>query len=1129
MPNIKSEYNWFEEKVVDNCHALMSDALSSLIREDAVNLDIAVGFFFLSGFHLIEDAIEEAIRRNPECKIRLLMGDRTDARTAEALDEGYNPNLTPQQALEAEIQSGSASTTTLQRLSAWIREGRFEVKVYKGNDHSFHAKVYLIHRHLERPDGFALIGSSNLSKTGLMVNMELNALTMDAFSGLSHWFERIWESTEAKTYSRELLQLMENEIKTSVRYLPASASYRMFAAHFARKPLTPPDGTGWSESLFNHQRVGVAEIVARLERFGTAILADGVGLGKTRTAAAVIRQMGNPKTIILVPGKLRHQWNVELNVIDVPSGVIAYYSKEQVARMSLMKLKDVFKDAKLVIIDEAHQGLRYSGSKQYRYLQQVTELYPDIMGLMLTATPYNNSRRDVYNIGRLFLKSEKVPSDRPYQEYLGFANRKAAKGFELDNAAFQAFWRDLFLQRTRRTFGGKDVTFATREFPIIEIRYDPDKEKAFELNYDRIGNLHLPYMNVLRYFETEEWEELSSKQLKMLMLKRADSSWAAFLSSIRKVRNKTHELLATIERLEAAENVGRALRSWLTKVYDIEENMDDFKLWVEAEEELTDFEVRSRQQRARYVRRMTERIESIKTTDARRMFRRMRRDASMDLLNLESIEESLALRFERYDEKYEKVRDEIISYVQKKEKVLIISQFRDTVLHYFERLVQEPALSDIKIGLVTGQAEDGRISGEEGQAQKEEVLQRFAPIAKEQPEFFNTPQEIQVVLGTETLSVGQNLQDCRVLMNLDLPYNPMNVEQRIGRIDRPRRDGQVNEVFILSFPSLAAIQAELQLVERLGQKIKGIYQDTAFDELVMPEYRHYLEEAARNGKVTGSMVSKMVDEVVDNSGPGIVDETHSPAYLSAMQRLWDTLQNTNQPKIDSFAYTDASFGRGGEDLMGIKISFRDANGAPIDEPKLIPIGIGRDGSPLTDLVEIESKWYSETEDEVRNSRSLSIENAEMRRQSVEGWLESFKNKQVDNFNENLIPKRNHSNLIDTKVQRVIATIMDQLNGQNRNIILNRLRMAGENPAKVSAFVESLRTIDNQDAEYTYVEELYIDIHLLWENFGEYYNNIVGETKTSTKPVQRNLRLASKEHTNIELLISHLGRTTESNG
>jgi hypothetical protein len=196
------------------------------------------------------------------------------------------------------------------------------------------------------------------------------------------------------------------------------------------------------------------------------------------------------------------------------------------------------------------------------------------------------------------------------------------------------------------------------------------------------------------------------------------------------------------------------------------------------------------------------------------------------------------------------------------QKVLCISQFADTAQALYRLLLKHPWLGQRGVGLVvsstTDLTEPTQINGQ--RAAREEVLSRFAPrswagtsVSSKRPKDQQSPgrqpqhgpPELAVLVGSDTLSVGQNLQDARVLLNLDLCWNPMQHEQRIGRIDRPRHSDDSTPLSLYYFLNLDIIEAELRLRATLEKRLAATYQDTAFDEEILPGYFEMIEHFRR--------------------------------------------------------------------------------------------------------------------------------------------------------------------------------------------------------------------------------------------------------------------------------------------
>lgn len=1119
----------YDERVIDNREVTMIDALTEFMP-DATVFDMAVGYFYISGFEFVRDVFQKLMAK-PEAKLRVLMGNETSTSTLDVLSAGLSPEAAT---LKDVNQFEKENAHVLHDVSKWMHEGRLQVKVYTGEANYFHAKSYLFQEDQHGLKGTAIVGSSNFSKAGLSGNTELNTLSRDNYRSLRRWFDSIWESDEVRDFSPELIKAVDKKksplIGKTDNYIPGIATYMDFARMYAKPPLQIGTGGVW-DKLYPHQKTGVAECVNRIRQYGTALLCDGVGLGKTRAAAGIIHEIGAAKTLLLASTKLHEQWRNELKVVGVSMSNIHFMSKESLARMNAAELRGLAQ-YELVVIDEAHQGFKNSGRKMYRNLQYVlAHSKVPIKGLLLTATPWNNSRVDVFHLGRLFLNTEKVSAGKKYAEYLRYAPRKAGKAFEFDDEAFADFWEDLFLQRTRKTYGGKEVTFAKRRFPTVEIVYEPQKQQALEDNFERISKLHLPYMDPLRYTGEEESQlgQFTSDRLKLLFLKRADSSWNAFQSTLESIYKKLEKFVDEIELILKDENeVKKRFHRWISSSYGLNKRLDDFTILMskDEEEDLTDFELNSRENRARYVRKMAERIDSIDKRQAKRMAKEWLQDALEDIRVLNLIRSDLLDAFNRIDEKYEAVRDAIIQCVEKKEKILIISQFRDTTIDYFNKLTHDPKLSSIRIGHVTGRSEDCYVNTMKNIMTKEDILTRFSPVAKQAEYFVGSDEEIDIVVGTETLAVGQNLQDSHVLMNLDLPYNPMVLEQRIGRIDRPRQDGQVRNVDIFTFPSIPVIEAELKMTERLRQKLEGIFQDTRFDDLVLPEYEDFLRRILTE---RGAAVENMLDETIDRQIVPVDAKSHSAEYVEAQERMWsyiernETISIPQKPVLIQSSISKPE--HRGKTVAIVKTILKDVNGQEIEtirKPLLVK-------ELESDLVRVEAEWHESIQHSAVDTSDIEPLYAKSLYENAKQQLLKWTALQVERYNAHIGAKRDiKGQLIESKSKKVASDIISAAKGPNRIFIVERIKSAGKSPKILRALSSAIEYIDSRDPEYGDVLDLYEDLNRLWNDFSYYTDRfleqeVIDHQNSDTETVNTNTgRLASIDKSETVWEVGHLG-------
>lgn len=231
------------------------------------------------------------------------------------------------------------------------------------------------------------------------------------------------------------------------------------------------------------------------------------------------------RILIIADTKLKDQWHDELKAVVIKKHEYEYISRQQLVNMDYDQLKD--NNYTLIVIDEAHLGFKNNNTEAYKKVLYMRQCNPNVKGLLLTATPWNNAREDVINIGSLFLKVDAIPNDRKYKQYFLLSpnklTNKVVKHLANDDAAFKEFWSDVYLQRTRKTYGGKGTRFPHRNFPSVDIPYEPRKNEIFSNNFDVIADLKFPYQDPIKYIDDSK-EELGAKQLKMMLLKRADSS-----------------------------------------------------------------------------------------------------------------------------------------------------------------------------------------------------------------------------------------------------------------------------------------------------------------------------------------------------------------------------------------------------------------------------------------------------------------------------------------------------------------------------------------------------------------------------------------------------------------------------
>jgi hypothetical protein len=632
-----------------------------------------------------------------------------------------------------------------------------------------------------------------------------------------------------------------------------------FAARHGTQFLQVDFEIGRDAQLFPHQKRGAAELVVRLQKLGVALLADSVGLGKTRTVATVIKLLRQHGLIqqaaILTPSKLEHNWLAELKQLKLTIGSpgdsrvdVVIINKDRFKRMDASTARREVRGCNLLVVEEAHQDMRNVGNKFHRNMRDVAF---DKYGLLVTATPWNNRRGDIFGILQPFAANA-LGTERPAQAFSCFSKGLdvGQQEFEQDTWVFQQVYNRTTLQRTRRQLresGDTSVFYATRRPYLVNVKYTPEQRKAFATLLDKIEELRLPHFDPIRYLTTADDREKGLSGIhRFVLLKRAESGMHAFALSLAALASKAQD---AYEQLEKVSDTEASVASWMRRRYKLEEAADNDKFDREATAEVLP-PLRGRQTHTKQL---------IDHAERRGELQALRHALLDDCLHDTHIIQSIQREFQSLfiaDPKLETVLQQVNASIRSGQKVLCISQFADTAYTVYLALLEQPLLREKGVGLVMGSAKDGvgpvQINGHV--TGRDEVISRFAPNAwvtaekkeaKKESQNDQLPTTIDILVGSDTLSVGQNLQDARVLLNLDLCWNPMMHEQRIGRIDRPRHIEDSAPLDIFYFLNLDLIESELRLRETIEKRLTATYRDTAFDDEILPGYFEMIEQFSR--------------------------------------------------------------------------------------------------------------------------------------------------------------------------------------------------------------------------------------------------------------------------------------------
>jgi len=836
----------------------------------------AIGYFFLSGLNVI-------IKNVTHLKeLRLLISNTTDQQTAETLIQAFkrleeakeilephkyqnqtkinevveNTKKNFQESVERMKQDDNDHDTIKSFLDLMSPEKRI-IKVRVVTTEKLHAKAYLLKikessaTKILRHDGYGIVGSSNLSIAGLKHSSELNLVTTsnEDHQHLSEWFDRLWK--DAAEFTEDFNYILSNSWagKTFTPYdIYVKGMYHEIKQRIGEKTgeLVNPFGT-IGPHLYEFQLRAVHQAVNLLTRYRGMIIADVVGLGKTFVGAGILKilQMSEGLTpLIVCPPVLETMWRGIMGTYEVHA---AFLSRGKLSQGDYNLVKDfTLRNHSLVLIDESHH-FRNENSNQYKNLKQYLDLDEDRKVVLLTATPLGISFRDVFNQIRLFHRTDET------QIPIGTTSIKQfERGVEDKKYDLRDLLKHIMIRRTRKyvleTYGELDKVTGrsfikdakTKEkifFPerlLKTLTYDV--QKVYDKKYDDIlelltkENLTLARYGLGAYVKDEKRTASPLYKLlyvngpaligliRKLLLKRMESSISAFKSTLHKLIfiNKIFVLAIENGIIPSGELAQRILYESaddydFNDVFEIDEkkpfkeNADRILKELKSSKSYFDLDDFSHQQLKKNV------LKDIQTLDA-----------IYDIINKIDI---------LNDDKFSQLVSTIKKYPA--EKILIFTEYSDTARYVTKRLkLMFPKIED---EIVVMDSDVG------GTNELNRIVYRFAPIANKALSSGEPENPIRILVSTDIMSEGTNLQDAGIVINYDIHWNFVRLIQRAGRIDRI---GQVREtISLISFLPDPKIDVDLGLHQRVRNCIDNYMRVIGDDTRVLEESERLNDKA----------------------------------------------------------------------------------------------------------------------------------------------------------------------------------------------------------------------------------------------------------------------------------------------
>ena len=812
---------------------LLRETVHDFLEQEIKNgsaLSIVSAYFTIYAYEKMQHSL------NKIEELRFLFGDpdfvkrmdpnNTDKKAFDITDTGLELN---QQLRQKPIAKACAQ---------WIKE-KVEIRTTRQSN-LIHGKMYHI---ANNGVDKAMLGSSNFTVRGLGLssnnsNIELN-LEVDSDrdrTDLKAWFDELWNNDK-------LVEDVKNKVLAKLKQIgqdhpPELIYYKTLYELFREEIKTRKtneqtledihlyDTKIW-DKLYDFQKEGAKSVIARLLRHNGCILADSVGLGKTFTALAVIKffELRNERVLVLCPKKLRENWalypaynsQASNEFLDDKFGY-TLLSHTDLSRYSgdagSVNLENFnWQNFDLIVIDESHnfrndtkpredKDGNFRHSRYSRLLEEVIKDGTKTKVLMLSATPVNTSLTDLRN--QIYLMTEK--REDVFRNSLGVSNirtliRQAQKAFKTweENAPKDGTRDKTELFNTLgveffQLLGGVSIARSRRhiikyyaeeiekigEFPtqLDPVNCHPPTDLSGELSYkalaDQIGDFELSIYRPSSYvvdetakqrladekkrfrFNQEDREKFLIGMMQTNFLKRLESSAYSLSKTLERTINKHDAMLEKIERFQKSSNIADAAADILP---DDDEDDEEFLI------------------------NRAKNPYHLKELDCTRWKQDILQDKQTLTAALEKVKSITPERDGKLKEIKKHLRDKGLNPTKDKDgnpnrKLLIFTTFKDTAEYLYDNLSELTSKLDLNMALVSGDMTRTTCEPNNFNA----ILTNFAPRARGRAD--DTSDNIDLIIATDCISEGQNLQDCDTVLNYDIHWNPVRIIQRFGRIDR---------------------------------------------------------------------------------------------------------------------------------------------------------------------------------------------------------------------------------------------------------------------------------------------------------------------------------------------------------
>lgn len=848
----------------------LSTRLNVLLSKSC-RFDCLVGYFYLSGFYLIQKSLE------PCEKIRILIGLKTEHDVYKALQQAkiqqtFNFRSTAEivkdfkkVVLEQIINADETSEveTGIEQFVRWCSEGKVEVRAY--DKHPIHSKLYIFSFDENQVDkGRVITGSSNLSVSGLQNNLEFNVELKNRsdYDFAAEKFEELWK--ESVEVSQDFVQIVKNE--SHLAQFSPHQLFLKFLYEYFRIELNQPrkleqdyQPSGFLRLQYQHDAVLTAKRI--VQEYNGVFIADVVGLGKTYMAAMLARELDG-RSLIIAPPALTDKnnpgaWQNVFHDFGVRGFHVESVGKlDQILKLDLSKFHYVF-------IDEAHR-FRNEDNETYEKLHKICKSKVKLPNgelkdkgvILVTATPFNNRPNDLLSQLKLFQssRSSTLPNlpnldnffrnlNNRLRMYHRINDRENYLNTMRENAREirERILKYLMVRRTRSeisNYYGEDLAKQNLKFPEVAdpqpVYYElsPRENEIFTRTIGRIAQQisyarYRPLIN--RYFKGNLDENRVAAQnnlaafMMVLLVKRLESSFEAFRLTLKR-------FISIYQKFIKAYHNGYVYvsKKRTAQIFELIESAD-----FEAIEKLIE-------------------LEEAEKYGADEFNPAFIADLENDLKVLLAIEEDWKSIYR--DPKWEKLKNLLQNNsIFQTSKLLLFTESKETAEYLTNRIKDESSEKVICF------------NGSSSKKDREEIIQNFDARVRHPKDDF------RILITTDTLAEGVSLHRSNVVINYDIPWNPTRMMQRVGRVNRV--DTKFEQVFTYNF--FPSDEGE----EAIGLQAAAEAKIEAFIEMLGNDARLLTE----NEEVKSFSLFQQITSKVSITGESEEDENSELKYLQIIR------------------------------------------------------------------------------------------------------------------------------------------------------------------------------------------------------------------------------------------------------